>query len=144
MKCVSALSSVRDTETALADVLGRHEVLRTILPADVQPYQQVLGFDEIGWELPVTPVTSLSLTETVTEIAAEPFDLQRQIPLRARLLAVGPDLHVLVLVLHERDKAIEVMTKLAEEDSTNRLYKRQLVRYRNGALDSPKPDREDG
>jgi len=44
----------------------------------------------------------------------------------------------------ERDKAIEVMTKLAEEDSTNRLYKRQLVRYRNGALDSPKPDREDG
>jgi predicted Zn-dependent protease len=43
----------------------------------------------------------------------------------------------------ERDKAFEVMTKLAAEDPTNRLYKRQLVRYRSGALDSPKPDRED-
>jgi len=43
----------------------------------------------------------------------------------------------------ERDKAVEVMTKLAEEEPANRLYKRQLVRYRSGALDSPKPDRED-
>lgn len=44
----------------------------------------------------------------------------------------------------ERDKALELMTKLAEEDPTNHLYKRQLVRYRTGALDSPKPDRVDG
>lgn len=44
----------------------------------------------------------------------------------------------------DRDKAVELMTKLAQEDPVNRLYKRQLVRYRSGALDSPKPDREDG
>lgn len=43
----------------------------------------------------------------------------------------------------EREKALEVLTKLAEEDPRNRLYKRQLTRYRMGALDSPKPDRED-
>jgi tetratricopeptide (TPR) repeat protein len=43
----------------------------------------------------------------------------------------------------EREKSLEVMTKLAEEDPRNRLYKRQLTRYRTGALDSPKPDRED-
>ncbi len=43
----------------------------------------------------------------------------------------------------ERDKALDVMTKLAEEDPRNRLYKRQLVRYRSGTLDSPRPDRED-
>jgi tetratricopeptide (TPR) repeat protein len=43
----------------------------------------------------------------------------------------------------ERDKALELMTKLAAEEPRNRLYKRQLVRYRSGALDSPRPDRED-
>lgn len=43
----------------------------------------------------------------------------------------------------DRDKALALMTKLAEEDPTNRLYKRQLVRYRSGALDSPRPDRDD-
>ena len=36
----------------------------------------------------------------VAEIAAEPFDLAAEIPVRARLLAVGPRAHVLVLVVH--------------------------------------------
>src|SRR5207249_4869102 len=44
-------------EAALADVIARHEVLRTVFPAaDGQPYQQVLDLDELGWELPVTAV----------------------------------------------------------------------------------------
>ena len=36
----------------------------------------------------------------VARIAAEPFDLQAQVPVRARLLAAGPRVHVLVLVIH--------------------------------------------
>ena len=32
--------------------------------------------------------------------AAEPFDLAAQIPLRARLLRLGPEMHVLVVVTH--------------------------------------------
>ena len=33
-------------------------------------------------------------------VAAEPFDLAAQIPLRARLLRLGPEVHVLVVVVH--------------------------------------------
>ncbi len=88
-------------EAALADVIIRHEVLRTILPAEGgQPYQRVLGMAELGWQLPVLPVAEADLAETAARIAAEPFDLLVQVPVRARLLAAGPRVHVLVLVIH--------------------------------------------
>ena len=47
---------------ALADVAGRHEVLRTVFPAvDGQPCQQVLDPAGVGWELPVTEVAEADL-----------------------------------------------------------------------------------
>ena len=82
-------------------MIARHEVLRTILPAEGgQPYQRVLELAELGWQLPVTPVAEDDLAETAARIAAEPFDLQARVPVRARLLAAGPGVHVLVLVMH--------------------------------------------
>ena len=88
-------------EAALADVIARHEVLRTIFPAEGgEPYQRVLELAELGWQLPVTPVAEQDLPGTVAQIAAEPFDLQAQMPVRARLLAARPDAYVLVLVIH--------------------------------------------
>ncbi|HEV3289351.1 MAG TPA: amino acid adenylation domain-containing protein, partial [Streptosporangiaceae bacterium] len=88
-------------EAALADVIGRHEVLRTVFPAvDGQPCQRVLTVAEAGWQLPVTAAGEGDLAGLVAGIAQEPFDLAAQIPVRARLLAVGPDDHVLVVVLH--------------------------------------------
>ncbi|MFM9691789.1 condensation domain-containing protein, partial [Streptomyces galilaeus] len=41
-------------ESALVDVLGRHEVLRTVFAvADGEPYQQILPVEECGFELAV-------------------------------------------------------------------------------------------
>ncbi|MEU0430016.1 condensation domain-containing protein, partial [Streptomyces canus] len=43
---------------ALTDVIGRHEVLRTVIRvADGEPYQQVLPVDELDWDLTVIEVS---------------------------------------------------------------------------------------
>ena len=89
-------------EAALGDVIDRHEVLRTIFPADGgEPYQRVLEMAELGWGAPVTAVAGDDeLAGLVAEAAAEPFDLMAEVPVRARLLAAGPGVHVLVVVIH--------------------------------------------
>src|SRR5580693_863503 len=86
---------------ALGDVAGRHEVLRTVFPAvGGQPCQHILDPSDVRWELPVTPVTEQDLPEEVMRLTGQPFDLAAEVPLRARLLAVAADVHVLVVVLH--------------------------------------------
>src|SRR6202167_6346591 len=86
---------------ALADVAGRHEVLRTVFPAvDGQPCQQILDPAEVSWELPVTEVAGQDLAGVIAAVSGQPFDLAADVPLRVRLLATGPDEHVLVVVLH--------------------------------------------
>ena len=61
---------------ALGDVIGRHEVLRTVFPAvDGLPCQRVLGLDELGWELPAAVVAEADLAGVVAEVAGQPFDL---------------------------------------------------------------------
>ncbi len=86
---------------ALADVLGRHEVLRTVFPATGgQPFQRILEPGELRWELPVSQVAPAMVAAALAEAAAQPVDLSDHIPLRARLLRLAPDRHMLVLVLH--------------------------------------------
>ena len=86
---------------AVADVAGRHEVLRTVFPVTGgQPWQWVLDMAELRWELPVAPVAEEDLGGAVARIATEPFDLAVQVPVRARLFSTGPGAHVLVVVLH--------------------------------------------
>ncbi len=86
---------------ALTDVVGRHEVLRTVFQAaDGEPFQQVLAIGDLGRLLLTAEASAGELPGVIAGLAAEPFDLARQIPVRATLLSAGPSVRVLVLVIH--------------------------------------------
>ncbi|MEY9878308.1 amino acid adenylation domain-containing protein, partial [Streptacidiphilus sp. MAP12-33] len=88
-------------EAALLDVIGRHEVLRTVYAvADSRPYQRVLDLDGLDWRLAAAELTESELPAAVAATAGYVFDLAAEIPVRAALLSTGPDSHVLVLVVH--------------------------------------------
>ncbi|MGY4929476.1 amino acid adenylation domain-containing protein, partial [Streptomyces sp. 900105755] len=88
-------------ELALRDVIGRHEVLRTIFPTSGgEPCQRVLDLAESGWRLGTASIAPDQLAQAVAEVGGEPFDLSVQIPVRAQLLSLGEREHVLVLVQH--------------------------------------------
>ncbi|MFD8076232.1 non-ribosomal peptide synthase/polyketide synthase [Streptomyces sp. NPDC059718] len=82
-------------EAALNDLVARHTTLRTVFPAvDGVPHQHVLAPEQARVTL------GTAAPDELPRIAARPFDLERELPLRAALSATGPDEHVLLLVLH--------------------------------------------
>ncbi|GHH24533.1 non-ribosomal peptide synthetase [Streptomyces rubradiris] len=86
---------------ALADVVARHEALRTVFPdTGAAACQQILHPDEARPALPVTRVDEAGLDEAVTAAVRHAFDLAREIPLHAELFEVGDDVHVLAVVVH--------------------------------------------
>ncbi|MET8906079.1 condensation domain-containing protein, partial [Streptomyces sp. NPDC004538] len=86
---------------AFGDVLGRHEVLRTVFPVvDGEPYQQVMTAGEVGEVLRVARVAEGEVADLVAEETGHGFDLAVEVPLRALLMETGVDVHVLVVVVH--------------------------------------------
>jgi amino acid adenylation domain-containing protein len=86
---------------ALRDVIARHESLRTVFRVvGGEPYQHVLGVDEIEWELPAVRIDSSELAATLARISSYAFDLAAEAPLKAWLFETGPEEHVLALVVH--------------------------------------------
>ncbi|WP_435807093.1 condensation domain-containing protein, partial [Streptomyces canus] len=86
---------------AMRDVMARHESLRTVFQvADGEPYQHVLDVDEIGWDLPTERISATELPDVLARISAYAFDLAVEVPLKAWLFELGPDAHVLALVVH--------------------------------------------
>ncbi|NEY36953.1 AMP-binding protein, partial [Streptomyces sp. PRKS01-65] len=88
-------------EAALRDVIGRHEVLRSVFEvADGEPHQRIIGIDALRWELPLVEVAPEELEGAVAAAAGYAFDLAAEVPFRAWLFATGEDERVLVLAMH--------------------------------------------
>ena len=89
---------------ALADVVARHESLRTLFPAvEGVPQQLVVALEQadVDWQFIDAAGWSASQLEQAIDTAVrDPFDLAAQIPLRARLFRITDDEHVLVAVVH--------------------------------------------
>ena len=89
---------------ALADVVGRHESLRTLFAApEGVPRQLVVPPEraEFGWQVvDATGWPADRLAEALGAVARHGFDLAAEIPLRATLFRIAEDEHVLAGVVH--------------------------------------------
>ncbi|MGO4447253.1 condensation domain-containing protein, partial [Mycobacterium sp. 2YAF39] len=101
------LSGPLDVEAlsaALADVVARHESLRTIFTApEGIPHQVVFEPDDadFGWQvIDATEWPATELEQAAEGVAHHLFQLAAEVPLRARLFRVSDDEHVLVAVVH--------------------------------------------
>ncbi|MFG3137268.1 amino acid adenylation domain-containing protein [Streptomyces sp. NPDC048211] len=88
-------------QSALADIVGRHESLRTVFP-ETDGVARQLVLDASGADLDLTPrdTDPARLDEVLADEVAHPFDVSAELPVRARLLRIGAETHVLVLLVH--------------------------------------------
>ncbi|MGV9340477.1 non-ribosomal peptide synthase/polyketide synthase [Streptomyces sp. NPDC003688] len=100
---VVRLYGTLDTEAlrlALRDVAARHESLRTLVAEhDGEPCQHILPASTAP-TLTVTDRTEDELPALIEAAQRRPFDLTRELPLRAEVFHLAPDDHVLAIVLH--------------------------------------------
>ncbi|MFF7364202.1 amino acid adenylation domain-containing protein [Streptomyces sp. NPDC008125] len=93
-----------DTEAlrqALRDVVTRHASLRTVFPErDGAPCQHITDPGDLRLPLVVEAADEGKLADRVRACATEPIDIEHRLPVRATLLRLAEDAHVLVLVIH--------------------------------------------
>ncbi|MBF6209343.1 amino acid adenylation domain-containing protein, partial [Streptomyces gardneri] len=106
------LTGTLDTEAlrqAVADVVDRHEVLRTVYPetADGQGVQVVLPAGHSDIDLTPIEVSEAEISERISELVLAGFDVTAEVPVRAQLFRIAGsmdgsqlDTHVLVFVVH--------------------------------------------
>ncbi|MGO2037128.1 MAG: amino acid adenylation domain-containing protein [Brevibacterium sp.] len=86
---------------AINDVVSRHESLRTVYPwTEGQPEQVILAADDAQIALPIVEIVEDLVDHTVNAEATRGFDVSTQLPIRALLIRIGPEDHLLLLTLH--------------------------------------------
>ncbi|MGW2314997.1 condensation domain-containing protein, partial [Actinomadura luteofluorescens] len=86
---------------SIGDLVERHETLRTILPdAGGVPRRLVLAPAAARPELEISETTEEELPVRLAMAAGYAFDITAEPPLRTHLFRVGPDEHVVLLLLH--------------------------------------------
>jgi glyine---[glycyl-carrier protein] ligase len=86
---------------ALADLVERHESLRTVFPeTGGEPYQLILDPAQARPEPVVVELDPAELEAHQAGFERQGFDLRADPPLRAQLVALGEDDHLLLLVVH--------------------------------------------
>ncbi|WP_410874023.1 amino acid adenylation domain-containing protein [Nocardia sp. A7] len=86
---------------AVADLVARHETLRTIYPeTDDGPIQRILAGSAATPQLEVRSIAPDQLTAAVREFGSSGFDVRGQVPLRVALFELGADESVLAVVVH--------------------------------------------
>nr|WP_240509240.1 non-ribosomal peptide synthetase [Streptomyces agglomeratus] len=88
--------------SAIGDVVRRHESLRTVFTEiDGTPIQRVLPAETVDIPVEVQHATTPAQLETlVDQVARYEFDLQTQIPIRARIINTDDHQCTLILVVH--------------------------------------------
>ncbi|NLE82543.1 MAG: amino acid adenylation domain-containing protein [Rhodococcus sp.] len=86
-------------EAALGDVIARHETLRTRYPESAEGPYQLISDDE-SFSLPTEEIATDDAAGRVLELASTGFDVTTELPLRATLLRLGSEEHLLVVVMH--------------------------------------------
>ncbi|WP_254699005.1 non-ribosomal peptide synthase/polyketide synthase [Rhodococcus sp. SGAir0479] len=98
---LSGALDVAVLRSAVADVLARHEVLRTRYPDSPEgPVQQVVPVADAMPSLDPVPVTEDEIVGRLTEFVGRGFDVTAEVPVRAALFTVGESEHVLTFVAH--------------------------------------------
>ena len=85
----------------LVGIINRHEVLRTvILEHEGQGYQHIMTTD--GWSLGIVEnlVDEAGLPSYIANLTSKPFNLSKDYMLRADLIRLGEENHILVVTMH--------------------------------------------
>ncbi|GLU50313.1 non-ribosomal peptide synthetase [Nocardiopsis ansamitocini] len=86
---------------AVADLVDRHESLRTVFPwTEEEPRQNVLAATDAGLDYAAVSCTEADLARLLRAESARGFDTSAELPLRVRLFRLDSGEHVLLLVLH--------------------------------------------
>ena len=107
-------------EAALADVIDRHEVLRTIYPETAGVPRQVVR-DDVSVDMEVRHVSEDAVEQVVDEFVRRGFDVTVRVPMRVGLLEIDGERagdggqFLLVLVVHHIAGDGQSMAPLARD-----------------------------